>query len=1002
MFAELAAKTNYSFLEGASHPEEMVHRAHELGYSALGIVDRNGVYGIARAHAAAKAVGLHLLTGTELVIDQTPVIFLAKNRKGYGDLCELITAHHISPLSWSSIFEKSEDLFLLLPCVTLLPDSLSSIKHHFQHRLYLIASHFLDGSQRLYRERAKFLSQEHQIPVLVSNQPLFHAPERKSLHDVLRCIQHICTLKDAGFRLLPNRERHLKDEASLSRLFKSHPEWIANTLKVASECCFSLEEIHYRYPTEWLPPGETADAYLDKLVWEGALQRYGEVLPTKVSTQLQHELSLIHELHYADYFLTIWDILQFARSRSILCQGRGSAANSIVCYVLGITAIDPVRMELLFERFISRERQEPPDIDIDFEHQRREEVIQYIYQRYGRDRAAITAEVICFRRRSAIREVGKVFGIPLPILERLLTLTYRRSLDEVTEEELVSIASEIPLKYLRHYWSHVKAIRGFPRHIGTHVGGFVLCQEKLSRNVPIEKAAMPGRTIIQWDKNDLDNLGFVRVDILGLGIMTALQKSFETLSSVYQKPLSLTSIPPEDPKIYDIICRADTVGVFQIESRAQMNMLPRLKPKNFFDIVVEISLVRPGPIQGEMVHPYLRRRSGKEPIEYPHPDLEAILKKTCGVPIFQEQVMKIAMKVAGFTGGEADELRRAMGTWRHDGTHRLSQMGEKFRVGLIRKGIAPEFAEKIFHQIEGFAEYGFPESHAASFAILAYATAYLKCYYPDVFVTALLNSQPMGFYGPHTLIYDAERHGVTFLPIDVNRSRWDHVLLKSREVQLGLREIHGVGENVCHIIEGLRPFQHFKDFVDRLKDALAPLALTKRNLFYLAGANAFSSLGLNRREAFWEIQGLSLKEPEYFSPEGEITSLPAETPWETISLDYEAQGVSLYDHPMRYLRKELQLPFPSSRELRSLKPNTFTQVAGMVIARQTPPTASGTHFITLEDEEGFMNLIVRKEVLDKYKETLFGHSFLICHGKIQHAEGASVTQLLVDEVSPLL
>jgi error-prone DNA polymerase len=1001
-FVELNAKTNYSFLEGGSHPEEMVLQARELGYSGIAITDKNGVYGLPRSHAAAKEGGFPLLLGAEVEpFPGVELILLAENREGYGNLCELLSEFHTKgtlPL----FSEKRKNLIAILPVTPRAEEHLSTFKTLFEDRLYLLAARFYDGKDILSLELADKFSRESKLPVVASNRPLFHSPKRKPLQDTLTCIRHTCTLKQAGFRLLPNFERHLKTVNEIEILFHSHPQWIENTLEVASRCHFSLDELRYRYPSEWLPPGETAPSFLEKLSWEGAKFRYPGGIPEAVQNQIRHELVLIEELQYADYFLTIWDITQFAKSQNILFQGRGSAANSAVCYTLSITALDPTQIDLLFERFISRERKEPPDIDIDFEHERREEVIQYIYRRYGRNRAAITAEVICFRRRSALREVAKVFEIPEPVVKKFLLLSHRRDLAEIPFVEWQSYAPDLSERALKQYLAIVKQILSFPRHLGTHVGGFVLSEDLLTRNMPIENAAMKDRTIVQWDKNDLDLLGFVRVDILGLGILTCIRKCFEILKEVHGVELTLATLP-QDPKVYEACSQGDTIGVFQIESRAQMNMLPRLRPKNFYDLVIEISLVRPGPIQGDMVHPYLRRRHGKEKIEYAHPDLEPILKKTFGVPLFQEQIMRMAMKVAGFSPGEADALRRAMGTWRRDPANRLTQMGQRFKSGLMKHGVSSEFAERIFHQIEGFAEYGFPESHAASFALLAYATAYLKFFYPDAYLTAILNSQPMGFYRNHTLIHDGQRHGVEILPVHINLSKWDNRLEAKGKMRLGFREIKGLSHATGEAIQKLQPIKGISDLVDRLKEALAPKALTKRELFLLCGANAFDSWGLSRREALWEIQGLSLIDSSLFSPEGAVTKLPPEEKWERITLDYEAQGLSLFEHPMQFLRSDMKLVrLEDSRSLGKLSMGKKVTVAGIVIARQMPPTASGALFITLEDEFGFINLVVWNQVYQKYREPLVTQSFLLCEGTAQRAEDGDVIHVIVDAAFPLL
>ncbi len=1025
-FIELLCKTNFSFLEGASFPQEMFENAQALGYPALGIVDTNGVYGIPRSQLAAQTFGVRLVTGAEIRLQDISIFALAKNRNGYGNLCEILSAlhrHEIPPTlkQFPVLFEKSADLYFF--CKGFSRDfsrvfsGAEVLRICELPNLYLIATLFFDAFHERSLAQTLALSQKLDRPVIASNLPLFHSRSRKPLHDVLTSIKHHTPLSKAGFHLLPNSERCLKSPDEMRALFRQHPlhpQWLENTLRIAGDCTFALSDLRYQYPNEWLPPGETGDGYLKRLVLEGAERRYGVTLPLAVQNQIHHELRLVADLQYADYFLTIWDIVQFATSQKILFQGRGSAANSIICFLLGITAIDPVRMDLLFERFLSRERKEPPDIDIDFEHERREEVIQYIYRRYGRHRAAITAEVICFRRRSSIREVGKAFDLSTQTIDRALAHTSgsrhgtamasgpgRTPITNGTAPSLdwegfYNASPEYSRRLLEHFTEITRLIRGFPRHIGTHVGGFVLCQDSLMRNVPIENAAMPDRTIIQWDKNDLDDLGFVRVDILGLGILTCLRKALALLSERSQTQWTLASLPAEDPRVYDALCRGDTVGVFQIESRAQMNMLPRLKPRNFFDLVVEIAIVRPGPIQGEMVHPYLRRRSGEEPVTYAHPKLQNILHKTYGVPLFQEQIMKMAMEVAGFSPGEADALRRAMGTWRKDGS--LSHLGNRFREGLKAQGISSQFAEQIFHQIEGFAEYGFPESHAASFAILAYATAYLKIYHPDIYLTALLNSQPMGFYQSHSLIHDAQRHGVKCLPIDINHSTWDNRLEKSateepRGVRLGFREIKGISRKWVDSLIPQQPFASLDDLVSRLRSK----GIGKRDLLLLAGADALGSIGLTRRQALWEIQSLPIPDSIYMvSDTADGVALPDENSWERILLDYDSSGVSLFAHPIQVLRTDLEKQkVVSAAGLKFLRDKAPVRVAGLVICRQRPPSASGVLFITLEDEFGFINLVIWNDVYQRYKECLNSQSFLLCDGTIQRAPKTQVIHVIV-------
>lgn len=992
-FAELAAKSCFSFLEGASSPEEMVAQAKALGYRALALTDREGVYGAPRAHVMAKEVGLPLIVGAEVPLTRGKVLLLAENREGYGNLCELLTQLHAgdreNPLLPPAALEgKTKGLYALLP-LRELPE-VEYFKSLFEKSVAVVVSRRLDGKDAFHLDRARRLD----VACVASQEPLFHVPERKVLQDVLTCIRYTKKLEEAGYDLLPNAARLLRPRHDIAKLFSDRGEWLAKSVEIAERCHFSLDEIHYRYPMEWIPEGFTVDSYLEKLSWEGARARYGDNPPLKVQHQIVSELKLIRELEYADYFLTIWDIVQFARREKIVCQGRGSAANSLICYLLGITAIDPVRMNLLFERFISRERKEPPDIDIDFEHERREEVIQYIYRRYGRHRAAITAEVICFRRKSAIREVAKVFSISTERVEKMQILTHRESLSEVSDEEIREALPELGAEKATQFLAVVKAILGFPRHIGTHVGGFVLCQDPLIRNVPVEQAAMENRTIVQWDKNDLDALGFVRVDILGLGILSCLRRCFDYVREIYGVSHDLASIPGEDPKVYEQICAGDTIGLFQIESRAQMNMLPRLKPRTFYDLVVEISLVRPGPIQGEMVHPYLRRRAGKEAVDYPHPDLKPILERTYGVPLFQEQIMKMAMVGAGFSGGEADQLRRAMGTWRKQGS--LARMGNKFKEGLIARGVKPEFADRLFHQIEGFAEYGFPESHAASFAVIAYASAFLRYYWPDAYLVAILNSQPMGFYSSHTLIADGLRHGVQVVGIDVNESKWDNRLVKYGVMRLGFREIKGLRKELAQRVEEAQPFTSFDDFVRRTRPFI------KRDLFLIAGADGFASLGLSRRDALWAVQALPAHEGLDLGLREDPVALPKESEWEKVSGDFSAFGVSLYQHPMALLREELSRKgIFNSRDLPRGKGKQIT-VGGLVICRQMPGTASGVLFVSLEDEFGFINLVVWNRVFQQFREVLLTESLLEARGRLEKAEDADVLHLIVEWCGPLL
>jgi error-prone DNA polymerase len=762
------------------------------------------------------------------------------------------------------------------------------------------------------------------------------------------------------------------------RLFRDRPDALVRTVEIAGASSFSLDELRYVYPDEFLPTGKTAQGYLEELAREGAARRYPGGVPAEVTRQIEHELRLIRELSFADYFLTIWDIVTYARSQGILCQGRGSAANSAVCYALGITAIDPVRMDLLFERFISAERGEPPDIDVDFEHERREEVIQYIYRRYGRERAGMVCEVISYRSRSALREVAKALGVPFAEATRLSTAYHRRDHGKVDAAFLAEQGIDPRSFMAKKLIEIINQIKGFPRHISTHVGGFILTREPLVESVPIQNAAMENRTVIQWAKDDLARLGMLKVDILGLGILTAIRKCLGTIG----EPLTLATIPAEDPKVYDMICRADTVGVFQVESRAQMGMLPRLRPRTFHDLVIEVAIVRPGPIQGRMVHPFLRRRRGEEKVFYAHPKLEPILKKTCGVPLFQEQVMKIAMAVADFTPGEADELRRAMGIWRTRDSVKFGELREKLVGRMRNNGIAAEHALSIFHQIESFGEFGFPESHSASFALLVYASAYLKLYHPAAYAAALINSQPMGFYAPHSILDDARRHGVAVLPIDVTRSAWD-LTIENGAIRLGFRLVRGMGEKAARRIEAeraKRPFESLEAFAART-------GLNRGLLFHLASADAFRAFGIDRREAVWKLRALVTDGDDLHAgqplPEPDVR-FPELTDAETVTTDFAFTGTSTYAHPVSLLRDEMErLGVRRASELPKLPAGRKIRTGGLVIVRQSPPTARGMVFLTLEDETGFVNVAFRPDLYDRLRRTVSGEPFLVVEGILQ-------------------
>jgi error-prone DNA polymerase len=811
----------------------------------------------------------------------------------------------------------------------------------------------------------------------------YHVAERQPLQDVLTAIRHGCAVADLGERLFPNAERRLKSAAEMRELFADCPEAIARTLEIAQRCHFSLDELRYEYPEELSPPGTTPLEYLTQLTWEGAARRYPAGLPDKVRRQIEHELALITELRYEAYFLTVWDLVRYARTRNILCQGRGSAANSAVCFCLGITEVDPARIDVLFERFISRERNEAPDIDVDFEHERREEVIQYVYAKYGRERAGMTAEVITYQVRSAVRDVGKALGLSLDRVDILARATDHRHDNARLAARFAEAGFAPDSPVGRRMIALVGELIDFPRHLSQHVGGLVITQGPLCELVPIENAAMADRTVIQWDKDDLDALGILKVDCLALGMLTAIHRCLDLVNQHHGGGWTIASIPPEDPAVFDRICRADTIGVFQIESRAQMSMLPRLKPRCFYDLVIEVAIVRPGPIQGKMVHPYLRRRTGEEPVDYPDEKVRHVLERTLGVPIFQEQAMRLVVVAAGFSPGEADQLRRAMGAWRRRGV--MEKFRDKLLAGMKANGYSEEFGQRVFQQIQGFGEYGFPESHAAAFALLVYVSAWLKHYYPAAFTAALINSQPMGFYAPAQLVADARRHGVAVRPLDVNFSDWDCTLENEDNrihLRLGLRLARGLSRTAADTVVAARqsgPFADFDDFLRRTK-------LGSGALKQLAQADAFGSLALERRPALWQalppreqlplLDGLETADPE--------VALPPMSPVQEVIADYASAGLSLRQHPMAFLRPMLdRLDVVPAKLLPELPTGCRLAVAGVVLLRQRPGTAKGITFVTLEDETGMMNLIIRQNIWERYRRAARQATILLVRGYLQ-------------------
>jgi error-prone DNA polymerase len=1013
MYAPLWTKSNHSFLEGASHPEELVTRAHELGLKALALTDRDGVYGAVKAHVKAKELGIKLVVGAQITFAMSleserehQLLLFAQDRTGYADLCRLIS-------SGRGRCEKGKSLVTLdelrnaagrVIAMCAEPGLLTSLKPVFGDALYGLCTRHLLASdhqrEQAMRERARTLN----VTLAGGTEVLYHDAGKRPLQDVLTCIRQRVSLREAGTLIRENAEHDLKSIEVMRARFADVPAWLETTLQIVERCTFSYDEIRYRYPGEALPNGKSEVEHLHDLTFQGASGRYPEGIPDDVRVQLERELSLIAELDYGGYFLTMYEIVQYCKSREILCQGRGSSANSAVCYCLGITAIDPVQMDLLFERFLSRERAEPPDIDLDIEHDRREDVIQWVYDRYGRRKAAMVANLIRYRARSAVRDVGKVLGIAETELDGISRLLGHYA-DHLDIDTMQTAGLDIKSPALVQLLSLCTQIKDFPRHLSIHPGGFILGHEPVDSIVPIEPATMEKRSVVQWDKYDIEALGLFKVDLLGLGALTAIRHSLNLLLEHKQVAMTMATVPRDDVATYEMISRADTVGVFQIESRAQMSMLPRLKPKEFYDLVVQVAIVRPGPIQGDMVHPYLRRRAQEEIVSFPHPSFERVLKRTYGVPIFQEQVMKLAVEAAGYTPGEADQLRRDMAAWKSSG--RIEAHCEPLISRMIARGIGEEYAVRIFNQIRGFGEYGFPESHAASFAHIAYITAFLHCHHPEVFLCAMLNAQPMGFYAPSTLVEDGRRHGVIVLPIDVNHSRWDCTLEetdapsalgsatfeKRLAVRMGYRYVKGLGvrdEERLGIVP--RPVRSAEDFARKSQ-------LPQRSLVALAEVGAFDSLGLTRREALWRVRGAAPAARDAFE-----NASPAKTPKllslsvpEQVLWDYRFANHSPRGHPMSPLRPWLEKrAILAASEVRNAKNDRMVDYVGLIICRQRPGTATGVVFLTLEDEQGFVNVVVWNRVFDRYEREVRTASLLGVRGKVQSEKG--VVHLVAEEL----
>jgi error-prone DNA polymerase len=971
-YAELHCLSNFSFLRGASHPEELVARAAALGYAALALTDECSLAGIVRAHLAAKEHHLKLIVGAELRLgDGTHLVLLAPDRRAYGALSALITAGRRRAakgaylLGRADVEASSASGLLALLAV----GDARWLAAHFPGRAWIAAELHCGPNDRARLEALREQSRASGLPLVAAGDVHMHLRSRRPLQDALTAIRLGVPLERCGRALFPNAERHLRARARLAQLYP--PELLAETLAIAERCTFSLDELRYEYPEEVVPPGETPARWLAQLAAQGLAARFPRGVPQKVRALVDYELALIAELGYEPFFLTVHDVVRFARSRGILCQGRGSAANSAVCYALGITEVDPERMATLFERFVSRERNEPPDIDVDFEHERREEVIQYLYAKYGRERAALAATVICYRPRSAVRDLGKALGFAPEQVERLANSLSWWDGHRVLPERLAECGLNPSSPVLERLARLTGELLGFPRHLSQHVGGFVISRGPLAELVPIENAAMPERTVIQWDKDDLDALGLLKVDVLGLGMLTAIRRALALIGRRVEE------IPAEDPAVYAMIQKADTVGVFQIESRAQMSMLPRLRPAGFYDLVIEVAIVRPGPIQGGMVHPYLRRRRNEEPVEYPSDAVRGVLERTLGVPIFQEQVMQLAVVAAGFTPGEADRLRRSMAAWKRKGG--LEPFRERLVQGMLERGYRREFAEGIYRQILGFGEYGFPESHAASFALLVYVSAWLKCHHPAAFCAALLNSQPMGFYAPSQLVQDARRHGVEVRPPDVCASAWD-CTLESGALRLGLRMVSGLTEAGAARIVAARAGGAFASVEDLARRA----QLDRRDLRVLAAGGALAALAGHRRQAHWAAAGVPqapglLRAARLDEPP---VALPPPGEGEEIVADYASLGLTLGRHPLAFLRPRLRAVLPAAA-LQARAHGQPARAAGLVTCRQRPDTASGVIFVTLEDETGSVNVVVWRDLAERQRRELLGARLLEVDGRLE-------------------
>lgn len=1021
-YTELQVTTNFSFLRGGSHPEELVAQAAALGYTEMAITDHNTLAGVVRAHTAAKASRIRMIVGCCLDLQDGPsLLAYPTNLDGYSRLSHLLTTGNLRTekgqceLYKKDVYAHKEGiLFAVVPPTKLnehfdyddsFKRALEEYRQNLKGQLYLTATRSYQGDDIKKLYRLAELSDRFHIPLLATNDVHYHDTDRRQLQDILTCIREKQTIYNAGYLLCQNAERFLKPEKEMLRLFRQYPDAIVRTQEIVNACSFSLDELKYVYPQEITIEGRSPDQQLAHFVWQGAKEKFGETIPEKIKTSIAYELDFMKRKNYAAYFLTIYDFVQFARANKILCQGRGSAANSVVCYCLGITSVDPSKFKLLFARFMSDARDEPPDVDVDFEHQRREEVMQYIYGKFGRDRAGIVATVTQVHYKGAVRDVAKAMGLSIDMIDMLAGCSGTHG-EGVYEERVREAGLNPEDPHLKKVLELTKQYIGFPRQLGQHTGGFVISQNKLSYLCPILNARMKGRTNIEWNKDDIDALGLLKIDVLSLGMLTCIRKCFDLVKQHYHRALTLANVPQDDPNVYEMICRADTIGVFQIESRAQMSMLPRLRPQCFYDLVIEVAIVRPGPIQGDMVHPYLRRRNGQETVDYPSDALKEILGRTLGVPLFQEQAMEIAIVAAGFTPAEADALRRSMATFKAQGM--VKQFHEKLTQGMLKNGYTLQYAERVFKQLEGFGSYGFPESHAVSFALLVYVSSWLKCYYPDVFAAGLLNSQPMGFYAPAQIVKDAQKHGVNVRPVDINYSLWDNTLEEKEgdycALRLGFRQVKGLREEDMLTLTNNR--KKAFETINELLDAGISIATLEK----LADADAFRSIGLDRRQALWEISSLSDHPTGVFtgqpseSKEEQPVVLPEMTASEHVVQDYTSLSLSLKAHPVSFLRKQLkERQIASTAELSGLKDGAPVMVAGLVLVRQRPGTASGICFITIEDETGSANLVVFRQRFDHYRKEILQSRLLMVSGKLQR-EG-EVIHVVVEQcfnLSPLL